>query len=191
MKKTALLFVFIFLFTSIGFAQFFSTMKREYIYGKMANSKKELIGYFWFDNNITSNGQTVSFKESLDSKNEKVFQSRKYDYFTSDSIYLEKFAAIPYPGGDLIIMIPRIIDGKIQLFGLKYTKSSFYFVNSTKDYFFVKKGTEKQKITKKYFKEIMKDLISDDQVLLDKINNDELTYDNLPQIIQTYNQNNN
>ena len=190
MKKTALFLVFIFLFTNIGFAQFFSIKKKEYMYGKMANSKKELIGYFWFDNeNISSNGQTVYYKESLDSKDIKIFQSRKYDYFISDSLYLETFPAIPYPGGDLLIMIPRIVDGKIQLFGLKFTTTSFYVVRSTKDYFFIKKGDEKKKIMKKYFKEQMKDLISEDQVLLDKINSGELTYDNLPEIIQAYNQN--
>jgi hypothetical protein len=88
-------------------------------------------------------------------------------------------------------MIPRIVDGNIQLFGLNYTLKSFYFVKSTKDYFFIKKEGQKIKITRKYFKELMKDLISEDKILLEKINNDELKYEDLPQIIQSYNQNNN
>ena len=188
MKKTTLFFIFILSFAYTGFSQFFSNEKKEYTYGKMGNSKKELTGYFWFDNkHISSNGQTVYYLESMDTKYAKIFQSRKYDYFLCDSFYLETFPAISYPGGDLIIMIPRIVDGEIQLFGLNFTKTSFYFVKSTKDYFFIKKGDQKIKITKKYFKELMKDLLGQDEALLARINNDELKYDDLPEIILSYN----
>jgi hypothetical protein len=67
MKKAALLLVFTFLFASISFSQFLSIKKKEYTYGKMVNSKKELTGYFWSDiKNISSNGQTVYYLENLD-----------------------------------------------------------------------------------------------------------------------------
>lgn len=192
MKKTTLFFIFILSFACTGFSQFFSNEKKEYTYGKMGNSKKELTGYFWFDNkHISSNGQTVYYLETMETKYAKIFQSRKYDYFICDSFYLETFAVFSDAGGDLKIMIPRIVDGKIQLFGLNFTRTNFYFLKSTKDYFFIKKGEQKIKITKKYFKELMKDLIGEYQSLLAKIDNDELKYDDLPEIISVYNQNNN
>lgn len=193
MKKITVLVIFTFLFNSLSFSQLFpKNEKKEYIYGKMVNKKKELTGYFWFDNkNITTNGQTVYYLKTMETTYVKTFQSRKYDYFVSDSLYLETFDAIPLIGGDIIIMIPRIIDGEIQLFGLNFTKYNFYFLKSTKDYYFIKTGTAKMRISKKQFKEQMKDLIGKDKVLLNKINSGELTYDNLPEIIQSYNQNNN
>ena len=193
MKKITVLILFTFLFNSFSFSQLFpKEEKKEYIYGKMVNKKKERIGYFWFDNKNIYNGQLVYYLKTMETTYAETFYSRKYDYFVSDSLYLETFEVPIYIGETIKIMIPRIVDGEIQLFGVQVIKKNiFYFFKSIKDNYFIKTRTAKINITKKQFKEQMKDLIGKDQVLLDKINSGELTYDDLPEIIQSYNQNNN
>jgi len=194
MKRITVLFLFTFLFNSLSFSQLFpKSEKKVYIYGKMVNKKKELTGYFWFDNkNIYQySGQLVYYLKTMETTYVETFVSRKYDYFESDSLYLETFEVPIAIGEKIKIMIPRIVDGEIQLFGVQVIKNNFYFFKSIKDNYFIKTETVKINITKKQFKEQMKDLISKDQVLLGKINSGELTYDNLPEIIYTYNQNSN
>ncbi|HJT74499.1 MAG TPA: hypothetical protein VJ720_10780, partial [Chitinophaga sp.] len=117
MKKATLSLVMMLFFVN-SYSQLISR-RTEYIYGKMINTTDTLVGYFSFDREITQNGQTVYYKQSLDSNKKKRFQSRKYDYFQSDSLYLEKFGAVSILTGDVLIMIPRIINGRIQLFDSK------------------------------------------------------------------------
>jgi hypothetical protein len=125
--------------------------KKKFIYGKMVGRSDTLVGYFWFDNQITQNGQTVQFKEDLNSDIKKTFQSRHYDYFESDSIYLETFGAIPTFSGDILIMIPRVINGRVQLFDNKFKWGYMNLFKS--EHYFLKKGWDKVRIKKKNFKE--------------------------------------
>jgi hypothetical protein len=182
--------IFFFLFISSTpniFSQSIFGGKKEFIYGKMVGRSDTLIGYFWFDNQITQNGQTVQFKEDLNSDTKKTFQSRHYDYFESDGIYLETFGAIPTISGDVLIMIPRIINGKIQLFENKFKWGYFNAFKSEK--FFLKKGWNKERVKKKNFKDLMQRYVGDDKSLMEKIEKNELKYDDLVEIVTIYNNN--
>ncbi|MBV8251380.1 MAG: hypothetical protein JO154_02135 [Chitinophaga sp.] len=159
----------------------------DYMYGKMANATETLVGYFSFDKVISSNGQTVYYWKGPGTR-PKTFQSRKYDYFQGDSIYMEKFGTLAALGGKVEMMLPRIIDGRIQLFELTFRRESLPMFKS--DRFYVKKGQEKFQLKKRKFKEQMRTLISEDAVLLNKIENEELTFDDIIDVILMYNKNN-
>jgi len=174
-----------FSFSTPMFSQSMFDGKKKFIYGKMVGTSDTLIGYFWFDNQITQNGQTVHYKEDLSSNSANKFQSRNYNYFESDSIYLETFGAIPTATGDILIMIPRIINGSIQLFDSKYRWGNFNLMLS--EHFFIKKGNQKLRIKKKDFKGLLMGLVWDDEALLNRITNGELKYDDLMEIVATYN----
>jgi len=195
MKKIFLFLLFISFSTSI-FPQSSGDTK-EFIYGTMIRvadpenyrTADTLVGYFWFDNQLDQNGQTVHFKKDLNATKTKKFQSRKYDYFVSDVIYLETFGAIPMLTGDVLIMIPRIIDGRIQLFDLRYRTESYYFIHSNVERFFIKKDNKKLRIKEKTFKKQMKELVGDDEALMKKIDSEELKYNDLIEIVTIYNSN--
>jgi hypothetical protein len=159
--------------------------EKKYLYGRMVGQADTLVGYFWFDNQIDQNGQTVFFKKDLNSNKKKKFQSRNYLYFESDSIYLETFPAIPTVTGAVLIMIPRIVNGRIQLFDSKY---KWGYANMFKiERFFIKVGGDKVQVKRKNFKQLMNTYLADDEDLITKIENEELQYDNLMEIIITYN----
>ncbi|MFI5154205.1 MAG: hypothetical protein ACHQET_12770 [Chitinophagales bacterium] len=88
----------------------------NFLYGHMVKGKDTLKGYFRFSPQITQEGQTVFDRESWRSDDVKKFQSWKYEYFESDRLYLEYFGIISTITGDIDVMIPRLIDRKIQLF---------------------------------------------------------------------------
>ncbi|MFX1706717.1 hypothetical protein PV783_22295 [Chitinophaga sp. CC14] len=157
----------------------------DYIFGTMVNRTDTLVGYFSFDKQITQNGQTVYYVPGPGSGRIKTFQSRKYDYFQGDSIYMEKFGGYPALGGMVDVLIPRVIDGRIQLFELKFNWGPMNLAKS--DRFFVKKGTEKFSIKRKKFKEQMRTLISENIDLLNKIESGELTFDDMIKVILMYN----
>lgn len=90
------------------------------MFGTMVNRTDTLVGYFSFDREISQNGQTVYYVKDPSSGRVRTFQSRKYDYFQGDSIYMEKFGGYSAPGGKVDLLIPRIIDGRIQLFELTF-----------------------------------------------------------------------
>lgn len=161
--------------------------QKEFMYGKMVKGADSLVGYFWIDNHYSQNGQRVNFKEDLNSNVTKRFQSREYDYFESDSLYLETFPAIPTVSGDILIMIPRIANGSIQLFGNTYSGGYMNLIQS--ETYFIKKDYAKEKIKKKNFKEMMQRFVGDDKALIEKIDKGELKYDDLIEIITTYNNN--
>jgi hypothetical protein len=183
--KNLILFFFFFLSSLSIFSQSIFGGKKEFIYGKMVGRSDTLVGYFWFDNQITQNGQTVQFKEDLNSENKKTFQSRHYDYFESDGIYLETFGAIPTVSGDILIMIPRVINGRIQLFDNKFKWGYMNLFKS--EHYFLKKGWDKVRVKKKDFKELMQRFVGDDKSLMEKIENNELKYDDLIEIVTIYN----
>lgn len=159
--------------------------KKEFIYGTMVGSSDTLVGYFWFDNQINQFGQTVHFKKDLNSGKKKVFQSHKYKFFQNDSIYLETFVTEPNATGELRFMLPRIINGKIQLFESKYKWG--YFNMFTSERFYIKAPGEKAQVKKKNFKQLMKRVLADDEDLVKKIDNNELQFDDLPEIVTKYN----
>jgi hypothetical protein len=55
--------------------------------------------------------------------------------------------------------------------------------------FFIKKGTLKLRIKKSKFKKQMHTLIEDDGALMQKIENDQLKYEDSIDIVKTYNNN--
>lgn len=87
----------------------------------------------------------------MNANKKRIFQSRLYNYFKCDSVYLETFGAVPTATGDLLIMIPRIINGKIQLFDSKYKRGLF-----KAERYFIKADGDKALIKKKSFKQQMK-----------------------------------
>jgi hypothetical protein len=184
MTKTLLILCAIFISYS-GFSQRFVT---NFIYGKMVKRNDTLSGYFRFSPDVTRNGQTVYFKEEFRSGVKKRFPSRRYEYFESDSFYLGTFGVVPTITGDISIMIPRIIDGKLQLFAVDYNGGGFLNLGSTES-FFIKKGPVKLRIKKSKFKKQMHTLVEDDEALIQKIENDQLKYDDLVDIVKTYNNN--
>ena len=151
----------------------------------MVNKTDTLIGYFWFDHDIDQQGQRVTYAEDSITLSKKRFYTRKYEYFQSDSMFLETFGAVPMLTGDVLIMIPRIINGKVQLFDFKCRGCTFSFIKS--EHYFVKKDDHKLKVKKNKFKEQMKELIGDDSALMGKIDREELKYEDLEQIIFSYN----
>jgi hypothetical protein len=156
-------------------------------YGKMVKGTDTLIGYFSFSHDIDQNGQTVKYRESFNSSIHR-FQSRKYEYFEADSLYMETFGVVPMLTGDVLIMIPRIVNGKIQLFSTAVGGLGFMGLEK-KESFFIKKGSEKMRIKKGKFKKQMHSLIADDEALLNRIDSDELKYEDLIQIVVTYDMN--
>jgi hypothetical protein len=184
MTKT--LFIFSALFVCLsGFSQRYDS---DFIYGKMVRKNDTLKGYFMFSHEISQNGQPVSYKAEAESEKIKTFPSRRYDYFESDSLYLETFGVVPMLTGDVLIMIPRIVNGKLQLFTTVYSGGGVFNLGTTES-FFIKKGIEKIKIKKSKFKKQMETLIQDDQALLQKIENDELKYEDIIEIVKTYDSN--
>jgi len=184
--KNLILFFFLFSSSSSIFSQSIFGGKKEFIYGKIVGRSDTLVGYFWFDNRkILEYGQMVHFKEDLNSEIKKSFQSRHYDYFEADSIYLETFGAIPTISGDMLIMIPRVINGKIQLFDNKFKWGYMNLFKS--EHYFLKKGWDKVRVKKKDFKELMQRFVGDDKSLMEKIENNELKYDDLIEIVTIYN----
>jgi hypothetical protein len=144
-----------------------------------------LTGYFRFSPYISESGQTVEYKDRLNSYDIEKFQSNKYDYFEADSLYLETFHIRPTLTRSAKAMIPRLINGKVQLFALTMDGTGL-FNSTTNTLFFIKKGEEKFQVTKSQFKRQMHDIIGDPE-LLQRIDNNELKYIDLPQIISQYN----
>ncbi|RAJ77338.1 hypothetical protein CLV59_107105 [Chitinophaga dinghuensis] len=181
-RITFTLLLMLFFFNSQSQSMYGQT---DYMYGTMGNRTETLVGYFSFDYEISQNGQTVYFWKGPGSGRPKSFQSRKYDYFRGDSVYMEKFGGYQALGGKVELLIPRIVDGRIQLFELFFKWGPGHLAKS--DRYFVKKGEEKFQLKKKKFKEQMKSLINEDADLLKKVESGELTYDNLIDVILMYN----
>ena len=158
----------------------------DFIYGKMVKENDTLVGYFKFNHDITQNGQQVYYKKQFESESSKSFPSRRYDYFESDSFYLETFGVVPMLTGDVLIMIPRIINGKLQLFAVNYNGGGFLGLGHSET-LCIKKGSEKLRLKKSKFKKQMHQLLDDDEALLQKIDNDELKYEDLIEIVKSYN----
>jgi hypothetical protein len=110
--KKAVLFSLVILCCINSFSQWDLSRKKGFIHGKLVGTTDTLVGYFWFDDKISQNGQVVQYRENLSTGKRKSFPSRRYEYFESDSVYLEKFGDIPTITGDLLFMIPAV--GSVQ-----------------------------------------------------------------------------
>jgi len=169
--------------TVISFSGFSQMYKSYLLFGKMVKGRDILTGYFRFDNEIVNQRQIVHYRESWRGEEVKLY-ANKYDYFESDSIYME---TVPYGlGGGL--MIPRIINGKIQLFEV-LIEGRYYLHFDGNENIYAKKGGVKMRIRKSKFKKQMHELLADDPSLLEKIDNDELKFENIKEIILAYNNN--
>jgi hypothetical protein len=82
-------------------------------------------------------------------------------------------------------MIPRVINGRIQLFDARYKWGYFGAFNAGN--YCVKKDNQKICIKKRKFREQIKSLIADADALIKRIDSGELGYDDLATIIQIYN----
>jgi hypothetical protein len=145
-----------------------------------------LTGYFKFDGTFSQDGQTVQYKKDSSARKTKKFPSRRYMSFTSDSIYMETFGVLPSFTGDLLVMVPRIIDGPIQLFYFPYRRPGTVFVPKYEPYH-IKTADFRKRVSRKKFKEDMSQILRSYAVLLKYIVEDKFTYDDLPIIVQLAN----
>lgn len=156
---------------------------RKFIYGKLSG-RVSYSGYFWFDNTLSQMGQRIIYKENLEEKKGKTLYAQDFETFKSDSVFLRTFKTIPYGTGRLMVMIPRVVSGKIELYNAVY--AGFYSFK-TSDHFHLYDGIKNIRAIRRKFKEQMKELLSDDPEILQRIDREELTYDDLPTIIYNYN----
>lgn len=160
--------------------------KQKYIFGKMYNPGDTLTGYFKFDTEINSNGQTVWYKADINAKrHDKKFQSRKYEAFDSDSLHMETFGTLPGLTGDLLIMIPRIVNGTIEVYYYNISGWGIAGVGRANN-FCIKYGNTRLKLKKKKYKEILKKYIIDEE-FTNIIDADNFEYKMIPELIQAYN----
>lgn len=152
----------------------------------MYNAKDTLVGYFEFDTEINNDGQTVWYKADISTKrHDKKFQSGKYDVFDSDSLHMETFGTLPMMGANLRIMIPRIVEGKIELYYYDIGGWGIAGLGRARN-FCMKYGNIKLKLKKNKYKEILKKYITDEE-FIKIIEADDFEYNSLPAIIKAYN----
>jgi hypothetical protein len=157
--------------------------QRKFIYGTLSGATSYK-GYFWFDSKLSQMGQRILYKETLEAKKKRTLYAMDFDTFQGDSIFLRTFKTILYGTGRLQAMIPRIVPGKLQL----YSASWVGFYSFTKsDHFYVYDGIKDIRLIRRKFKEQMKELLFDDADLVEKIQREEVNYDDMPTIIQSYN----
>jgi hypothetical protein len=156
---------------------------RKFIYGKLSG-RVSYSGYFWFDNTLSQMGQRIIYKENLSIEKGKILYAHDFETFTSDSIFLRSFKTIPIGTGRIMAMIPRIVSGKIELYNAVY--AGFYSFKES-DHFHLYDGIKNIRAIRRKFKEQMKELLNDDPEILQWIDREELTYDDLPTIIYNYN----
>jgi len=158
--------------------------ERVFIYGTLHGSNNSITGYFWFNNVLTQMGQHIIYKESLDTKKKKTLYAKDFTTFENDSIFLRTFKTVLYGTGRLDAMLARIVPGELELYNAIYR--GFYSFSKT-DHFYLYDGKESIRLVKRKFKEQMKELLGDDTYIIQKIETEELTYSDLPEIIHNYN----
>lgn len=186
MKKVLLCITcyFLFGFTSAQYrvkvesTLFITNVSENYYFGKLLGKKDTTEGYFSFKKKVWNAGQSVQYK-SLEDGMIQEFSVRKHDRFFSDSICLE---CIETKFG-LFLMVPRIANGKIELYGIYYSHGLFIKEKE----FFVKVNGKIEPIIKDEFKDRMRRLLADDKELLDRIEKKELKYNDMLEIVTQYN----
>jgi hypothetical protein len=157
---------------------------RKYIYGTLSGDMDSHTGYFWFDHELSQMGQRILFKPDLDVKKPATLYAMNYETFKSDSVFLRTFKTILYGTGRLKAMLPRVYTGKLELYNAIYT--GFYSINES-DHFYLYDGKTTISLKRAKFKKQMKEILSDDAEINQRIDRDELKYDDIPEIISAYN----
>ena len=161
-----------------------------YIRGVMHFGPDSLVGYFKFDHTIDQSGQTVWYKQDFETKKTKRYQTYKFDYFTSDSVYMELFPVVPYGVGQIKAMVPRVINGRIQLFYFPHTvNAGFTIIRPRNEPFMIKTADWKDRIKYRRFKEDMREILGDSSLVYKQIEQDALKYEDLPVIVRLANMN--
>lgn len=158
--------------------------ERNYIPGTLIGSKT-LKGYFWFDRSLSQMGQRILYKESLNQKKKKTLYAKDFKTFTGDGIFLRTFKTIPYGTGRLDAMIPRVVEGKFELYSAIYKN---YYAFKDSDHYYLYDGRENIRLVKRKFKDQMNEFLKDDTDIIQKIDRGEVTYEDMPTIIYNYNQ---
>ncbi len=109
-------------------------------------------------------------------------------FFTSDSLYMETFGVLPIITGDILVMVPRIIDGPIQLFYFPYARPGTVFVPKYEPYH-IKTAGFRKRVSQKKFKNEMSQILGSNAVLLKYIVEDKFSYNDLTVIVHLANSN--
>lgn len=178
MNKSLVLFVLTFLFLVLKSNGQSQTKDTSYIYGRMIGDDT-LVGYFYFTHKITKNSAEFVYKKNLNKDKGKTLNSRYYNCFEADSLYMENFQVFQFEENHLYSLIPLIINGSIQLFHAKI---------NNRDLYAFKKDGYKAEFTKQSFKKQIAYLLEDDADLLGRVKRGEFGYKDIEQIILLYNE---
>ncbi|HEV3324506.1 MAG TPA: hypothetical protein VG052_02830 [Puia sp.] len=177
------------LLITLHFATYSQTIDTaDYIRGVMHSSDDSLVGYFKFDHSFGQNGQSVWYKKDLESSKTKRFQSYRYNYFTSDIVYMELFGVMPYGVGEIKVMVPRVINGPVQLFYFPHS-TPFAIIQPKNEPYLIKTANWKKRVSYRKFKRDMKEVLGDSSLVYKQIDLETLKYEDIPMIVQLANMN--
>jgi hypothetical protein len=157
----------------------------KFIYGKLVGDKDTLQGYIKLSDELSSMGQRIYFKSDKSQLIPKYLYARDYVYFESDSLYSETHG-IATLTGDIYAMLPRIINGKLQVFEYALSGGPLNMFKM-EHYYFIRGEYVGGKVTRRNFKRIMPRVLADNQELINKIESGELTFSDFKNIILQYN----
>lgn len=158
--------------------------EREFTYGTL-EGLDSYTGYFWFDNVLTQMGQRIIYKKDLAEKRGKTLYAANFMAFYSDSLFLRTFPTMQYGFGRIEAMIPRIVSGRLELYSAHWAN---YYSFKESDHYYLFYGSQNIRLVRRKFKEQMKELLQDDADIIQRIDREEVTYDDMPTIIYNYNQ---
>lgn len=142
-------------------------------------------GYFSFEKTLSSMGQKIHYKTKTGTLFSKYLWAKDYLFFESDDAYFAT-CDISTPTGDIYAMLPRVVDGKLQLFEFSFKGGPANLIK-TQHYYFVKDDMQNSKVTRKDFKKVMPYILFDCPQLVNKIKSGELRYSDFKEIIAEYN----
>ena len=143
-----------------------------------------LRGAIYVEHGVSSMGNRVIFSGS--DKPKKLW-AREVEYVECDSGYYYYYT---YPmstaTGEIPVLLPRLNNGQLQLFAFAFKAGPGNLI-TTQHYYFVKSEYSSERITKKNFKRVMSIILEADPELSAKINNGELGFKDMKEIILLYN----
>lgn len=163
-----------------------------------SQNKKYIDGYV-----ITVTGDTISGKikkankevscnkfKFIDSKGEKIKikikNSDVFAYKRGSDLFFKKSYERPVVIGKMEGYMKLIIDGNVKLFRFNYISGGMNGVSYYQDYYLEKEGAHIL-VYKMSFKNNMIDYFSDNEELINKIENKELKYSDLEEIVSVFN----
>ena len=171
-----------------GYSQTIDTA--GYIPGVMHYGHDSLAGYFKFDHEIDQYGQTVWYKKDLEAAKTKTFQTYKFDNFTSDRVYMELFGVVPWGVTQIKAMVPRVINGPVQLFYFPHNvNAGFTIIRPKNEPYMIKTAKWKGRISYGRFKRDMMEILGDSSLVYKQIKQETLKYEDIPTIVQLANMN--